>query len=124
MRIIHGQGYSDEDKRGYVPLVYQNIITAMHSLTIAMESLNIPYKDPTNPVWITFRMVYDLVYYICCVVPQLVQMLPALKEPYGADQVEFCAKFVVMLSTHKAYILTLFLCRRTPSTLEKLIQKM
>lgn len=49
MRIIHGQGYSDEDKRGYVPLVYQNIITAMHSLTIAMESLNIPYKDPTNP---------------------------------------------------------------------------
>lgn len=54
MRIIHGQGYSDEDKRGYVPLVYQNIITAMHSLTIAMESLNIPYKDPANPVWITF----------------------------------------------------------------------
>lgn len=50
MRIIHGQGYSDEDKRGYVPLVYQNIITAMHSLTIAMESLNIPYKDPANTV--------------------------------------------------------------------------
>ena len=50
MRIIHGQGYSDEDKRGYIPLVYQNIITAMHSLTIAMESLNIPYKDPANPV--------------------------------------------------------------------------
>lgn len=62
MRIIHGQGYSDEDKRGYVPLVYQNIITAMHSLTLAMESLNIPYKDPANPVWIPSRVLYGLVY--------------------------------------------------------------
>ena len=50
MRIIHGQGYSDEDKRGYIPLVYQNILSAMHSLTRAMENLRIPYKDPANPV--------------------------------------------------------------------------
>lgn len=50
MRIIHGQGYNEEDKRSYIPLVYQNIITAMHSLTTAMESLNIPYKDPSNKV--------------------------------------------------------------------------
>jgi hypothetical protein len=50
MRIIHGQGYSDEDKRGYITLVYQNVITAMHSLTRAMETLKIPYKDTSNPV--------------------------------------------------------------------------
>lgn len=50
MRIIHGQGYSDEDKRGYIPLVYQNILSAMQSLTRAMENLRIPYKDPANPV--------------------------------------------------------------------------
>lgn len=50
MRIIHGQGYSDEDKRGYIALVYQNVITAMHSLTRAMETLKIPYKDSSNPV--------------------------------------------------------------------------
>lgn len=50
MRIIHGQGYSDEDKLGYVALVYQNIITAIQSLTIAMESLKIAYKDPANLV--------------------------------------------------------------------------
>lgn len=50
MRIIHGQGYSDDDKRGYIPLVYQNVIMAMHSLTRAMDTLNIPYKDSSNPV--------------------------------------------------------------------------
>lgn len=50
MRIIHGQGYSDEDKLGYVALVHQNIITAIQSLTIAMESLKIAYKDPANLV--------------------------------------------------------------------------
>lgn len=49
MRIIHGQGYSDEDKRGYIPLVYQNILSAMHSLTRAMENLRIPYRDSSNP---------------------------------------------------------------------------
>jgi len=48
MRIIHGQGYSDDDKRGYIKLVYQNIFTAMHSLIRAMESLSIPYKDSSN----------------------------------------------------------------------------
>lgn len=49
MRIIHGQGYSDEDKLGYVALVYQNVITAIQSLTLAMESLKIAYKNPANP---------------------------------------------------------------------------
>lgn len=56
MRIIHGQGYSDEDKRGYITLVYQNVITAMHMLTNAMDSLKIPYKDPANPVCIFFLL--------------------------------------------------------------------
>ena len=60
MRIIHGQGYSDEDKRGYIPLVYQNILSAMHSLTRAMENLRIPYRDSSNPVrW--FNVVFLLI---------------------------------------------------------------
>ena len=29
MRIIHGQGYSEEDKRSHIRLVYQNIFMAM-----------------------------------------------------------------------------------------------
>lgn len=48
MRIIHGQGYSEDDRRGYIKLVYQNIFMAIHSLTRAMETLRIPYSNPSN----------------------------------------------------------------------------
>ena len=67
MRIIHGQGYSDEDKRGYIPLVYQNILSAMHSLTRAMENLRIPYKDSANPVsYFTFdKRLWFLPVHVC-----------------------------------------------------------
>lgn len=50
MRIIHGSGYSEEDKRGFIKLVYQNIFMAMQSMIKAMELLKISYKDPRNSV--------------------------------------------------------------------------
>lgn len=50
MRIIHGTGYSDEDKRGFTKLVYQNIFTAMQSMIRAAETLKIPYKYEHNKV--------------------------------------------------------------------------
>ncbi|KAL9917272.1 G protein alpha q subunit isoform X3 [Glossina fuscipes] len=43
MRIIHGSGYSDEDKRGYIKLVFQNIFMAMQSMIKAMDMLRISY---------------------------------------------------------------------------------
>ncbi|CAI5667237.1 guanine nucleotide-binding protein G(q) subunit alpha [Oreochromis niloticus] len=48
MRIIHGRGYSDEDKRGFKQLVYQNIFTAMQAMIQAMNTLQIPYKNEHN----------------------------------------------------------------------------
>ncbi|XP_041815749.1 guanine nucleotide-binding protein G(q) subunit alpha-like isoform X2 [Chelmon rostratus] len=48
MRIIHGRGYSDEDKRGFTRLVYQNIFTAMQTMIQAMNTLQIPYKYENN----------------------------------------------------------------------------
>lgn len=48
MRIIHGNGYSDEDKRGFTKLVYQNIFTAMQAMIHAMGTLQIPYKHQEN----------------------------------------------------------------------------
>jgi hypothetical protein len=41
MRIIHGSGYSDEDKKAYVKLVYQNIYMAMQSMLKAMDTLQV-----------------------------------------------------------------------------------
>lgn len=48
MRIIHGSGYTDDDKRGFIKLVYQNIFMAMNTMIRAMETLRIFYKDPSN----------------------------------------------------------------------------
>lgn len=50
MRIIHGSGYSDEDKRGFIKLVYQNIFMAMQSMIRAMDLLKIQYGDSLNIV--------------------------------------------------------------------------
>uniref|UniRef100_A0A4W4EWE3 Guanine nucleotide-binding protein subunit alpha n=1 Tax=Electrophorus electricus TaxID=8005 RepID=A0A4W4EWE3_ELEEL len=48
MRIIHGAGYTDEDKRGFTKLVYQNIFTSMQAMIRATETLNIGYKYDQN----------------------------------------------------------------------------
>ncbi|XP_017760417.1 PREDICTED: guanine nucleotide-binding protein G(q) subunit alpha-like [Eufriesea mexicana] len=48
MRIIHGSGYSDDDKRGFIKLVYQNIFMAMQSMIRAMELLRIEYAESSN----------------------------------------------------------------------------
>lgn len=50
MRIIHGSGYSEEDKRGFIRLVYQNVFMAMQAMIRAMDTLGIPYGDPSNDV--------------------------------------------------------------------------
>jgi hypothetical protein len=56
MRIIHGSGYSDEDKRGFIKLVYQNIFMAMQSMIRAMDLLKIQYGDSSNIVRIFFHL--------------------------------------------------------------------
>lgn len=51
MRIIHGNGYSEEDKKQHVRLVYQNVFMAMQSMIRAMDTLGIPYMDETSEVF-------------------------------------------------------------------------
>ncbi|KAH7721960.1 guanine nucleotide-binding protein G(q) subunit alpha-like isoform X3 [Aphelenchoides avenae] len=48
MRIIHGNGYSEEDKRQHTRLVYQNVFMAMQAMIRAMETLAIPYGNPSS----------------------------------------------------------------------------
>ncbi|KAK7916162.1 hypothetical protein WMY93_011923 [Mugilogobius chulae] len=50
MRIIHGRGYSEEDRRDFTRLVYQNIVSSMQTIIQAMNILHIPYKFEENKV--------------------------------------------------------------------------
>lgn len=44
MRIIHGTGYSDNDKKGFANLVINDIYLAINVLIKAMDSIKIEYK--------------------------------------------------------------------------------
>ncbi|KAF3690963.1 Guanine nucleotide-binding protein subunit alpha-14 [Channa argus] len=48
MRIIHGRGFSEEDRKAFVKCIFQNIFTAMKAMTVAMTTLKIPYSNPEN----------------------------------------------------------------------------
>ncbi|XP_075062595.1 guanine nucleotide-binding protein subunit alpha-15 isoform X2 [Mixophyes fleayi] len=43
MRIIHGSGFSEQDRKMYARLIHQNIVTCVQSLVEAMETIRIPY---------------------------------------------------------------------------------
>ncbi|XP_076977316.1 guanine nucleotide-binding protein subunit alpha-15 isoform X2 [Tamandua tetradactyla] len=46
MRIIHGAGYSEDERRGFRPLIYQNVLVSMQAMLEAMERLHIPFSRP------------------------------------------------------------------------------
>lgn len=48
MRIIHGSGYSDDERRGYIKSIYENVLLSISTLVRAMDTLQIPYSDPSN----------------------------------------------------------------------------
>ncbi|VDP94013.1 unnamed protein product [Echinostoma caproni] len=50
MRIIHGAGYTEDDKRAFIGLIHQNIFLAMQTMLDAMEQLQIAYEDPDYAV--------------------------------------------------------------------------
>ncbi|XP_075913163.1 guanine nucleotide-binding protein subunit alpha-11-like isoform X2 [Petromyzon marinus] len=50
MRIIHGRGYTENDRREFTKLIHQNIVTAMQALIRGMATLKINYGNPDNEV--------------------------------------------------------------------------
>ncbi|XP_077976254.1 guanine nucleotide-binding protein subunit alpha-14-like isoform X2 [Styela clava] len=55
MRIIHGKGYNEDDRRAFIKLVFQNILTSMQNMVRAMDTLHIEYTNPDN-----MQYAYDL----------------------------------------------------------------
>lgn len=45
MRIIHGAGYNDEEKKQFSKLIISNIYIAINTLINAMDSLNLSFKS-------------------------------------------------------------------------------
>ena len=67
MRIIHGSGYTEDDKRGFIKLVYQNIFMAMQSMIRGMELLHISYGGDKMQVcihdsWNEINLIHDQIF--------------------------------------------------------------
>lgn len=45
MRIINGAGYNDDDKRGFIKLIFQNTYMGMTTMLKAMDTLGIAYAS-------------------------------------------------------------------------------
>ncbi|XP_064186434.1 guanine nucleotide-binding protein subunit alpha-11-like [Anguilla rostrata] len=54
MRIIHGEGYSEEQCKAFAKLVHQNIFSAVQAMTAAMTALKIPYANKENQGYAEF----------------------------------------------------------------------
>lgn len=50
MRIIHGSGFSEDERRNVVQVIYHNVCVAMQTMIRAMEKLQIQYDDSSNIV--------------------------------------------------------------------------
>lgn len=53
MKIIHGGGYSEEDKKEYKQQIYGNVYVAIHNLTNAMSKLKLSFDSVENEVCYT-----------------------------------------------------------------------
>jgi hypothetical protein len=61
MRIINGAGYSDDDKRGYIKLIYQNMFMAMITMLRAIDTIEpkIEYGNGACVVCSTYTIMLD-----------------------------------------------------------------
>lgn len=50
LRMIYGCGFSEDERRSFTKLVFQDIFHGVKAMTDAMKKLNIPYSNPQNEV--------------------------------------------------------------------------
>lgn len=79
MKIIHGAGFPDEEKRTYIKLVYQNIFMAMQSMIRAMDLLKIQYEDSSCTVCQGNRYYFE---HCCLLLVQLTNYTKAKHEKF------------------------------------------
>ena len=65
MRIIHGAGYTDDDRKGFRIMIFQNIHKCIRTLCEQMDNLQIEYEEADNAVCLIL-LSYNLLIYGKC----------------------------------------------------------
>jgi len=50
MKILHGNGFNQEERRAFRLIILQNIVDSIQALVLAMRIFEIPYVDTENKV--------------------------------------------------------------------------
>lgn len=58
MRIIHGKGYSSDDRKGYRSLVHSNVVMAIQGLLSGATQLDMQLSSDTNQVGCMLTRLY------------------------------------------------------------------
>lgn len=58
MKIIHGSGYTEDEKRESIHTIYNNILDSAKKLIGAMKTLKFDYQDPKN--FVSFHALTEL----------------------------------------------------------------
>lgn len=51
MKIIHGKGFTEEEKKNYLPIIFNNILQSACHLIFAMDNLNIKAENDETKVF-------------------------------------------------------------------------
>ncbi|CAF1087768.1 unnamed protein product [Didymodactylos carnosus] len=87
MRIIHGCGYSDADKRLFIKFIYENIFKAMNSMIQAMDILKISYVDKCNEEHASFVYIVD---YKMMPTSEFFHYVKAIKSLWNDEGIKEC----------------------------------
>ncbi|XP_033626148.1 guanine nucleotide-binding protein G(o) subunit alpha-like [Asterias rubens] len=88
MKIIHEEGFSDEDAKVFRPVVFSNTLQSMVSIVRAMEKLEISYGDPARED--DCKMVLDIVSKMLDSEPYSSPLLGALKRLWVDHGIKEC----------------------------------
>lgn len=50
MKIIHQNGFTEQELEEFRPIIYKNVLDSAHALVGVMRNLNIQCKNPANVV--------------------------------------------------------------------------
>ncbi|KAJ1505195.1 guanine nucleotide-binding protein subunit alpha [Coelomomyces lativittatus] len=59
MQLIHGVGYSSEDRKEFKQVIHQNLLQSLRTLVEAVEKCNLSYEKVTKPQLEFFSMASD-----------------------------------------------------------------
>ncbi|XP_048354813.1 guanine nucleotide-binding protein subunit alpha-15-like [Sphaerodactylus townsendi] len=82
MRIIHGVGFSEDDRKGFAKVVFQNIFSSIQAMIAAMETLQISYAELENVRNAQLLMEVDA-YKVTMLEPHHARMLESLWKDSG-----------------------------------------